>query len=164
MKTIYIDADACAVKAETYKVALRYGWPVRVVANQTIQTPRHPLIVCITVGSGDDVADDWIAERSGAGDVVVTNDIPLAARCLKKGARVLGQKGKEFTDDSIGSALAGRELSQNLREMGVMTGGPPPMTPRDRSIFLGKLDQILVAINRAIEQNLIESDEPPETA
>ena len=158
MKTIYIDADACTVKAETYKVALRYGWAVRVVANQTINTPRHPLIIGITVGSGDDVADDWIVEQSGVGDVVITSDIPLAARCLKKGTRVLGQKGKEFTDDSIGSALAGRELSQNLREMGVMTGGPPPMESRDRSSFLGKLDQILVAINRAIEQNLIESD------
>ncbi len=117
MKTIYIDADACTVKAETYKVALRYGWAVRVVANQTINTPRHPLIIGITVGSGDDVADDWIVEQSGVGDVVITSDIPLAARCLKKGTRVLGQKGKEFTDDSIGSALAGRELSQNLREM-----------------------------------------------
>jgi hypothetical protein len=149
MGTIYIDADACAVKSETYKVATRYGWRVRVVANQAIQTPRNPLIVCITVGRGDDVADDWIAERSGIGDVVITSDIPLASRCLKKGARVLGQKGKEFTEDSIGSALAGRELSQNLREMGVMTGGPRPMEARDRSRFLGMLDQILVAINRA---------------
>ena len=148
MGTIFIDADACAVKKEIYKVATRHGWPVRVVANQYIQTPRSRTILCITVGQGEDVADDWIAERSGPGDVVITSDIPLAARCLEKGSRVLGQKGSEFTSDSIGGALAGRELSQNLREMGVMTGGPPPMTPRDRSQFLGKLDQILVALGK----------------
>lgn len=158
MKTIYIDADACSVKAETYKVALRYGWSVRVVANQPIQTPRNPQIICITVSAGADVADDWIAERAGAGDVVVTSDIPLAARCLKRGARVLGQKGKEFTENSIGGALAGRELSQNLREMGVMTGGPPPMQPKDRSRFLGKLDEIIVSVKRAIERGLITSE------
>ncbi len=146
MGTIYVDADACAVKSETYKVALRYGWSVRVVANRYIQTPRSDLIVCITVGQGADVADDWIAERSGPGDVVVTQDIPLAARCLKQGARVLGSKGREFTPDSIGDALAGRELSQNLREMGVITGGPEPMAARDRSRFLGKLDHILVSL------------------
>jgi uncharacterized protein YaiI (UPF0178 family) len=144
--TIYIDADACSVKKETYKVAVRYGWAVRVVANQYIQTPRSKLIVCITVGQGDDVADDWIAERSGPGDVVVTNDIPLAARCLESGARVLGQKGREFTTESIGGALAGRELSQNLREMGVMTGGPKPMAGDDRARFLVKLDEVLVAL------------------
>jgi uncharacterized protein YaiI (UPF0178 family) len=147
MGTIYIDADACTVKKEAYKVAARYGWPVRVVANQYIQTPRSKLIVCITVGKGEDVADDWIAERSDCGDVVVTNDIPLASRCLEKGARVLGQKGQEFTTESIGDALAGRELSQNLREMGVMTGGPKPMASDDRARFLGKLDEILVALD-----------------
>ena len=146
MGTIYIDADACSVKKETYKVAVRHGWPVRVVANQYIQTPRTPLIVCIMVGKGEDVADDWIAERSGMGDVVITNDIPLASRCLEGGARVLGQKGHEFTPESIGDALAGRELSQNLREMGVMTGGPKPMEQKDRSRFLGKLDEIIVAL------------------
>lgn len=149
MGTIYIDADACSVKKETYKVAVRHGWPVRVVANQYIQTPRTPTIVCITVGQGADVADDWIVGRSGPGDVVITNDIPLAARCLEKGARVLGQKGREFTETSIGDALAGRELSQNLREMGVMTGGPKPMQPQDRSRFLARLDDILVALGRA---------------
>ncbi|MEC9072242.1 MAG: YaiI/YqxD family protein [Myxococcota bacterium] len=148
MGTIYIDADACSVKAETYKVAVRYNWPVRVVANQYIQTPRTPLIVCIMVGQGADVADDWIADRSAPGDVVITNDIPLASRCLDKGARVLGQKGHEFTPESIGDALAGRELSQNLREMGVMTGGPRPMAQKDRSRFLGKLDEILVDLDR----------------
>ena len=148
MGTIYIDADACSVKNETYKVAIRYGWPVRVVANQRVQTPAYELIVSITVGDGDDVADDWIAERSVAGDVVITSDIPLAARCLDKGVRVLGQKGEEFTLDSIGGALAGRSLSQDLREMGVMTAGPRPMERKDRSRFLSKLDNILVALDR----------------
>jgi hypothetical protein len=148
MGTIYVDGDACSVKKEVYKVAVRHGWPVRVVANQYIQTPPSRSIVCITVGKGEDVADDWIAERSGPGDVVITNDIPLAARCLDKGARVLGQKGREFTTASIGEALASRELSQNLREVGVMTGGPKPMEQKDRSCFLGKLDEILVALKR----------------
>jgi len=148
MGTIYIDADACSVKSETYKVALRYGWPVRVVANQRVETPASESIVCVTVKEGDDVADDWIAERTVAGDVVITNDIPLAARCLDRGARVLGNKGNEFTTASIGSALAGRTLSQELREMGVMTGGPKPMERKDRSRFLSKLDNILVALGR----------------
>jgi len=143
---IYIDADACSVKNETYKVAIRYSWSVRVVANQPVKTPDSPLIVCIEVDDGDDVADDWIAERCVAGDVVVTSDIPLAARCLDNGARVLGQKGEEFTSESIGGALAGRALSQELREMNVMTRGPRPMEPRDRSRFLSKLDNILVAL------------------
>ena len=102
----------------------------------------------IVYGVGEDVADDWIAERCERGEVVVTNDIPLAARCLQKGARVIRQKGHEMTSDSIGEALAGRELSQNLREMGLVTGGPEPMTAKDKSRFLGKLDQILVALDR----------------
>lgn len=148
MRTIYIDADACSVKKETYKVALRWDWDVVVVANQYIQTPMSPRIRAVMVEQGDDAADDWIAERCGSCDVVVTSDIPLAARCLDKGARVLGQKGKEFTPDSIGDALASRELSSNLREMGIVTGGPKPMEPKDRSRFLGKLDEILVALNR----------------
>ena len=92
------------------------------------------------------MADDWIADRADKGDVVVTNDIPLAARCLQKGARVLGQKGREFTEESIGDALAGRALSQNLREMGVMTGGPKPMAAADKSRFLSRLDTLLVAL------------------
>ena len=149
MGTIYIDGDACAVKKETYRVAVRHSWPVRVVANHYIQTPPARTIVCITVGKGPDVADDWIAERCEAGDVVITNDIPLAARCLEKGARVLGQKGREFTSASIGEALGTRELYQNLREVGVMTGGPKPMAPKDRSHFLERLDAMVVALVRA---------------
>lgn len=148
MGTIYIDADACSVKAETYKVARRFKWAVRVVANQYLETPKSSYIECVVVGQGADVADDWIAERAGVGDVVITNDIPLADRCLKNGARVLGQKGKEFSQESIGGALASRELSQNLREMGIETGGPKPTQAKDKSRFLGKLDQILVALSR----------------
>ena len=151
MKTIYIDADACSVKSETYKVAERWQWQVIVVANQYIQTPRSDSIRMVTVEKGDDVADDWIAEKCEPGDVVITSDIPLAARCLEKRVRVLGQKGKEFTEDSIGDALASRELAQNLREMGVMTGGPKPMEQKDRSRFLGKLDQVLVALDREFQ-------------
>lgn len=148
MRTIYVDADACSVKNETYKVAIRYGWSVRVVANEPLATPASELIVCITVGAGDDVADDWIAARAASGDLVVTNDIPLAARCLDTGARVLAQHGREFTQDSIGAALAARNLAQDLRELGVATSGPPPMEKKDRSRFLGKLDNIIVALDR----------------
>ncbi|MBT6180099.1 MAG: YaiI/YqxD family protein [Deltaproteobacteria bacterium] len=154
MKVIYIDADACSVKKETYKVAERWHWKVVVVANQYIQTPSSEFIRCVTVDKGDDVADDWIAERCEPGDVVITNDIPLAARCLEKQARVLGQKGKEFHADSIGDALASRELAQNLREMGVMTGGPKPMEAKDRSRYLGKLDEILVALGREFKDQM----------
>ena len=148
MGTIYVDADACSVKNEVYKVASRHSWSVFVVSNQYIQTPPSKRIVCIRVGQGADVADDWIAERSTAADVVVTNDIPLAARCLENGARVVSQKGHPFTEDSIGQALAGRQLAQDLREMGVMSGGPKPMQPKDRSRFLASLDKMLVALMR----------------
>ena len=148
MKTIYIDADACSVKSETYKVAERWQWNVLVVANQYIQVPASKLIRCITVEKGDDIADDWIAERCEPGDVVITSDIPLASRCLEKGVRALGQKGREFNAESIGDALASRELAQNLREMGVMTGGPKPMESKDRSKFLSQLHNIIDAIER----------------
>lgn len=149
MRIIYIDADACAVKSETYRVAERWRWQVVVVANQYIQTPPSKLISCTVVGKADDAADDWIVEHCGVGDVVITADIPLAARAMDLGSRVLGPKGKEFTLDSIGDALAARELSQNLREMGLQTGGPKPMLPKDRSRFLGKLDELMVAIDRS---------------
>ena len=145
---IYIDADGCAVKDEVYRVARRYAWRVLVVANQPIQTPSSPLIFSVIVGKGADVADDYIAERVGVGDIVVTADIPLAARALEKEARVLGPKGREFTPSSIGEALASRALSQELREMGVMTGGPAPMARQDRSRFLGALDMLINAIQR----------------
>lgn len=148
LKTIYIDADACAVKKEVYKVGVRYRWRIFVVANQPINTPSLPGIFSIEVSQGADVADDYIAERSSPGDIVITADIPLAARALEKGARVLGPKGREFTPDGIGDALASRELGQQLREIGVATGGPAPMSQRDRSKFLEKLDQVINAIQR----------------
>jgi len=147
-KMIYIDADGCPVKEETYKVARRYGIPVRVVANRRTGVPESPLIEAVVVGGGFDAADDWIAERASPGDIVVTADIPLASRCLEKGARALGTKGKPFTDDSIGGALAARDLSQQLRESGVFTGGPAPMSRKDRSRFLSKLDELVNAIRR----------------
>lgn len=145
---IYVDADGCPVKDETYRVAKRYGIPVRVVANQPIRIPLDPQIQLVLVGRDFDAADDWIAGEAGKGDIVVTADIPLAARCLESGARVLGTKGREFTEDGIGDALASRELSDQLRQMGVMTGGPAPMDKKARSRFLSRLDEIINAIRR----------------
>ncbi len=150
MLTIYVDADACPVKEEVYRVALRCELQVRVVANSFIQTPRSALVELVTVGSGDDVADDWIAERAGPGDIVVTADIPLAARCLEAGARVVGSKGVEFTEESIGGALAGRALAQHLREAGVDAGGPAPMSKKDRGRFLNTMDAIVQSIRRGV--------------
>jgi uncharacterized protein YaiI (UPF0178 family) len=148
MHTIYIDADACSVKDEIYRVAKRYRWPTIVVANQYMPTPSTPLISSVVVAQGSDVADDYIAERAGPGDIVVTADIPLAARGLENGARVLGSRGREFTEDAIGEALASRELSQQLREMGIMGTGPAPMAKKDRSRFLEKLDQLVHSVQR----------------
>lgn len=148
MLDIYIDADACPVKDEVYRVALRCDLEVIVVANTQMRRPAEGRVTIVKVGSGDDVADDWIAEQAGVGDIVITADIPLAARCLEGKVRVLGTKGIEYTEDSIGSALAGRNLSQQLREMGVETSGPAPMTKKDRSRFLNTLDSIIQAIRR----------------
>jgi uncharacterized protein YaiI (UPF0178 family) len=147
MRTIYVDADACPVKNEAYRVARRYGLPVQVVANAPLRVPPDPL-VSLVVQAGFGAADDWIAEQAGTGDVVVTADIPLAARCLEKGARVLGPKGVPFTEEDIGSALALRALLDELRQGGAVTGGPAPMTARDRSRFLSKLDEMVNAIRR----------------
>ncbi|MFN2426810.1 MAG: YaiI/YqxD family protein [Candidatus Binatia bacterium] len=148
MTTIYVDADACPVKEEVYRVARRCGLEVRVVANSPQRMPPDASIQLIVVGQGDDVADDWIAAHAGGGDVVVTADIPLASRCLKAGARAVDPKGREFTDDSIGGLVAGREISKQLREMGLETKGPTPMDKKDRGRFLGTLDAIVVAIGR----------------
>jgi uncharacterized protein len=143
---IYIDADACPVKDETYKVALRYGLQTFVVANAHIQIPGHPLIERVVVAAGPDIADDWIAQRCGVGDIVVTQDIPLADRALKAGAQAIGNSGKPFTRDSIGNALAGREIGEHLRSIGIVTGGPKSFSPADRSRFLQELD---AAVHRA---------------
>lgn len=144
---IYIDADGCPVKDETYKVAERYKLPVVVVANKRLTTPLSSLIEIVVVGGGFDAADDWIVEKAVAGDIVVTADILLADRCVKKSVRVLDPKGEEFTEDNVGSAVANRELMQNLRHMGdAAARGPAPMDKKDRSRFLGKLDQIIQQI------------------
>jgi uncharacterized protein YaiI (UPF0178 family) len=147
MWTVYVDADACPVKEEVYRVARRYGLRVAVVANAPLRVPTDPLIE-LAVRPGFGAADDWIAQEAGPGDVVVTADIPLAARCLGRGARVLDPKGQPFTDNDIGAALAMRDLREELRQGGALTGGPSPMTPRDRSRFLSKLDEAVNAVRR----------------
>ena len=148
MPTIYIDADACPVKDEIYRVARRYEMRVLVVAKVSMYVPTDALVELI-VRSGFGEVDDWIAAEAGQGDIVVTADIPLAARCLEKEARVLDPKGNPFTENDIGSALAMRELMNDLRQDGTVTGGPGPMTPRDRSHFLSKLDEAINAVRRA---------------
>ena len=141
---IFIDADACPVKDEVYKVARRYRLQVYVVSNSFMQIPKDPLIERIIVDAGPDVADDWIAEQARAGDIVVTADIPLAARCLESSALVLKSNGQPFTTDSIGSALAGRAIGEHLRSMGEITRGPPPFAAADRSRFLQALDEAVI--------------------
>jgi uncharacterized protein len=148
--TLYIDADACPVKDEAYKVALRYCLLTLVVANAPIQVPAHPLIERVVVPEGPDIADDWIAGRCGVGDIVITQDIPLADRALKAGAQAIGNNGKPFTRDSIGSALAGRDISEHLRSIGVATSGPKSFGPADRSRFLQELDAAVHRAKRAL--------------
>lgn len=137
---IYVDADACPVKDEVFRIAKRHGLKVHVVANGRLNLPRDPLFTLVTVSGKFDAADDWIVEHVTATDIAITADIPLAARCLAKGARVLDPKGRLFTDDSIGDALASREISAFLRDMGEMGGGPKPYSPKDRSNFLNQLE------------------------
>src|SRR5438105_6905739 len=148
MLTIYIDADACPVKDEVYKVARRYGMHVAVVANDALRVPANALVELV-VRPGFGAADDWIAEQAGPGDIVITADIPLAARCLANEAVVLDPKGRPFTDNDIGSKLAMRELMDELRQGGTVTGGPAPMMPKDRSRFRAKLDEAVHAVRRA---------------
>ncbi len=144
MTTLYIDADACPVKDEIYRVADRYQLPVFVVSNSWIRTPGGPRVAMVVVDEGPDIADDWIAERAGAGDIVITADIPLADRALKAGAQALHPTGRPFTPDSIGSSLASRAIGEHLRSMGEITGGPKAFAPADRSKFLQALDQAVV--------------------
>ncbi|MFT4254357.1 MAG: YaiI/YqxD family protein [Caulobacter sp.] len=150
MTTIYIDADACPVKDETYKVAARNGLKTYVVSNSWIRVPATPAIEQIVVDAGPDVADDWIAERAGPGDVVVTNDIPLADRVLKAGGQAIAPNGRVFTNDMIGSALASRSIGEHLRSMGEVTSGPKAFGPQDRSKFLQALDQAVVKARRVV--------------
>jgi uncharacterized protein YaiI (UPF0178 family) len=145
---IYVDADACPVKDEIYRVAIRHRLPVSVVAGNFIRVPQDPLIERIAAGAGMDVADDWIAERAGKGDIVITSDIPLASRCVKAGAEVIAPNGKPFTEASIGMTLAVRNLMTDLRSSGEITGGPKSFAPRDRSTFLSALDQAIRRIQR----------------
>ena len=142
MVEIFIDADACPVKDEVYAVAARLGLAVVVVANQRINVPREVGVEMVGVDAGADAADDWIVDEIRSGDIVITADIPLASRCLEKSALALGTHGREFTADSIGSALATREVKATLREAGAVTGGPPPITARERSRFSNALDSI----------------------
>jgi hypothetical protein len=146
---IFVDADACPVKEEIYRVAARYGLKVFVVANSAIRVPLLPSIERIVVGAGSDAADDWIAARARAGGIVVTSDIPLASRCVKADAEVLSATGKRFTEASIGMALAARDLMDHLRSTGETTGGPKGFTPRDRSNFLSAMDNCVVRLQRA---------------
>jgi uncharacterized protein YaiI (UPF0178 family) len=149
---IYVDADACPVKEEVYRVARRYATKVYIVANAPMRVPAEDLIELVVVRGGFDVADDWIAERIGPGDIAITADIPLADRCLHRGARVLGPKGLAFTEETIGDAVATRALLDMLRQAGEFGGGPAPFTKSDRSRFLSKLDETIHAIRRDLRR------------
>jgi uncharacterized protein YaiI (UPF0178 family) len=145
---VYVDADACPVKNEIYRVAERHGLKTFVVSNSFIAVPRTELIERVIVGSGPDAADDWIAERATRGDIVVTNDVPLASRCVKARAQVLGSSGRAFSESSIGMALATRNLLDDLRSAGEATSGPKPFSAGDRSRFLDALHLAVVRLKR----------------
>jgi hypothetical protein len=144
-----VDADGCPVKEEVYRVARRHDLLVRVVANSRMRVPDDRQVELKVVSGAFDAADDWIVEVVTEKDLVVTADIPLAARCLEKGAKVLGHRGRPFTEDSIGEALASRELMSQLRDMGVVSGGPAPFAKKDRSSFLHSLDEAIRELARS---------------
>jgi uncharacterized protein len=153
MIALFVDADACPVKQEIYRVAERHArkgtaLKVFVVSNSPIAVPRDEFVARVVVGAGMDEADNWIAEHAKRGDIVVTADVPLASRCVKAGAEVIAPNGKRFTEDSIGNTLATRNLMDSLRSAGAITGGPKPFAPRDRSAFLAALDQAIVRLTR----------------
>ena len=148
MTTLYVDADACPVKDEVYRVADRYALPVIVVSNSWIRVPREPRIELVVVEAGPDAADDWIAARAGTGDIVITADTPLADRVLKAGAQALRPTGLPFTSANIGGALVFRSIGEHLRGMGELTRGPKPFTAADRSRFLQALDAAVVRARR----------------
>lgn len=150
MLEIYVDGDACPVKEEAVRVAERHGVTVHIVSNGGLRPSRHPLVRTVVVEAGPDAADDWIAERVAAGDIAVTADIPLAARCLAAGARVLAPNGRPFTDESIGMALGMRDLNQHLREASGRPTYNPGFTRQDRSRFLNALENMVQAARRAI--------------
>ncbi len=148
MWVIYVDADACPVKEEVYRVARRYGMRVAVVANAPQRVPDDPLVELV-VRTGFGAADDWIASQASAGDIAITADIPLAARCVANQALVLDPKGRLLNTDSVGEALAVRDLMEGLRQSGTITGGPSTITAKDRSRFLSRLDEAVNAVLRA---------------
>lgn len=159
VQTIHVDGDACPVREEVFRVAFRLGVKVVVVGNgaRPVRLPPHPDLRLVIVAEGADAADDWIAEHIARGDVCVTQDIPLAGRCLEKGARALSPRGHVFTPDNIGGALAGRAVNQARREAGAITGGPAPLTQADRSRFLAALDT-------AVQQARRDRDAPAKRA
>lgn len=150
MIKIYIDADACSVKDETYKVAKRHDLITYVVANQYLNVPLDINIRMEAVSGDFDAADDWIVEKAQANDIVITSDLLLAERCIEKGAKVLTQKGGELNEENIGGALSGREVATHLRDLGHSGTGPAPMTKADKSKFLSKLDQMIHAAKKAL--------------
>ena len=150
MLEIYVDADACPVKSEVLRVADRHDLPVHMVSNQWLRLDDHPRVHRVVVGDGLDAADDWIAERIDNGDIAITADIPLAARCLDAGASVIGPTGKPFTEQSIGMALAMRDLMAHLRDTGEVTGGGPAFSKQDRSRFLTALEETIQSIRRGV--------------
>lgn len=143
---IFVDADACPVKQEIFRVAKRYGLKVILVSNSWMRTPESSWLELVVVDKGPDVVDDWIVEHTGINDIVISGDIPLASRCLKKGSLVLGNTGRPFTEDNIGDVLSIRDLLHDLREQGMMIGGPKPFAKKDRSRFLQELDKMVVKI------------------
>ena len=148
MIRIIIDADACPVKDETYRVAKRYQLNVILVSNMWMRTPTEPWLEQIVVNDHPDAAADWIAEQATEQDIVITADIPLAGRCLEKNARVMSPRGRYYTENDIGEALSNRDLREQLRDMGIMTGGPKPFSKQDRSHFLQRLDQLIQSLKR----------------
>lgn len=148
MPEIFIDADACPVKEETFRVALRYGLTVHLVANSPLRVPAEGDVRLVVVSDGFDAADNWIVEKAAKDDIVISADIQLAKRCLDNGARVVGPTGRSFTPANIGAALASRALMQDLRDMGVVQGGNAPMSKSDKSAFLQELDRVINAVKR----------------
>ncbi|MBC8239607.1 MAG: YaiI/YqxD family protein [Alphaproteobacteria bacterium] len=153
MPEIYIDADACPVKDEVIRVATRHGLRTHMVSDGGIRPSADPMVNLIIVPSGPDAADDWIAEHMSDGDIVVTSDIPLAARCIDRGGKAMRPNGEAFTEDSIGMALATRDLMSSLRETGTITGGPRPFSNRDRSQFLNALE---VMVQSALRDSKVQ--------
>ena len=152
MLVIFVDADACPVKQEVYRVAKRYGLKVALVSNARMRTPNEDWLEMVVVDGQFDAADDWIVEHISENDIVISGDVPLASRCLGKGARVLAPTGHVFTQDNIGEALASREFLSYLRDLGTITGGPAPFEKRDRSRFLHRLDETIQAVRSRKEQ------------